>query len=290
MKCRNCNTRLIRVWLLNIGALSLFLGSFPCAVRAQDTLPQKRSQVHADAKTQASLYAVTFKTPQGQIRVFLPADMRPGDSLMATTSLEPKGRQEDDKESNHAQLSAYTLSFAGRSHSVQEPVLRWNLPADLKPDAAVLVLTNSLQQEVARAILPLQEAGNAVSAKAPGVDKINLPTKGQPGRPLVFNSSFPGGTDDLHVLVGEKEARLLAASPRVYVVESPPDVKGKTTLQVKQGSETIAEGKFSNNRASGGNPWPYILVVALGIGIYIAVQAAQFAHDFGNGFGSGGIF
>jgi len=99
----------------------------------------------------------------------------------------------------------------------------------------------------------------------------------------------PGGTDDLRVLVGDKEARVLAASPRVYVVESPRDVKGRTTLQVRRGSELLAEGKFSNNRPSGGNRWPYVILLVVGVGIYIAVEAAQFAVDFGH-FGSGGRF
>ena len=94
----------------------------------------------------------------------------------------------------------------------------------------------------------------------------------------MFSPTSLQGTGDLHVLIGDREARVLAASPRVYVVESPRDVLGKTTLQVKRGDNVVAEGGFRNNRVSSANPWPFIIGVVVIAGIVIAVEAAKSAE------------
>jgi hypothetical protein len=279
-----------RTVLLNAGALSLFLTSFCSAVRAAETSGQAHNQVRVETKTETSLFIVTFKTPQGQIHVFLPADMRPGDSIIGSTRLDPKGRQESDKETNRTQLGAYSLSLASQSHPAQEPAQHWNLPADLKAEAAVLVLTDASQQEAARVELPLSgaDSSNSTPNVRSGAGKTGLPTKGQAGRPLTINQTFPAGPDDLHVLIGDKEARLLVASPRTVVVESPGDVLGKTKLQVKRGGETVAEGSFRNYRVSGGNPWPFVIVAVIITGVIVAISIQNAVNHIASGLGGGG--
>ena len=276
-----------RAILLNAGAFSLFLSSLSGAVRAQESARQ-HGHVHSARKIESALCTVLFKTPQGQIRVLLPADMRPGDAIIGSAALEPKGRQDADKDANRAQLGAYTLSLAGQSHPTQDPTLPWNLPADLKAEAVVLILADAAQREAAHVDLSLTEADSSSAAHArAAIDTIGLPKKGQAGRPLAINPPAGGGIDDLHVVIGDKEAHILAASPRVYVVESPRDVLGKTKLQVKRGSETVAEGDFRNNRVSSGNPWPYVIAAVVITGIVVAISIANDVHHAASGIGSG---
>ena len=137
------------VVVLNVGALSLCLVSVASAAPAVDGIPQGHSRARAAATTGSGLFIVTFKTSQGQIRVFLPAEMQPGDAIVSTTVIEPRGRRETDKDANRSQLAAYTLSLAGQVQPVLEPVQHWSLPADIKPDAATLALMDASHQEAA---------------------------------------------------------------------------------------------------------------------------------------------
>lgn len=269
--------RRIRIVLLNAGALSMLLTSVSGAVIAQDTAPRPRSQVRATSKNGNGITTIIFKTPQGQIRVALPTEIRPGDTILATTVLEPRGKRATDKDSNRAQLSAYTLSIADQPYSAQAPVLRWSLPANDGGAGLPLVLNDPDQQEVSRILLPTSTLSNTANGSVPNTgatsEKIILPAKGQAGRPLVFQQSFSGGTEDLHIWVGDKEARLLAASPRILAVESPRDVVGKTKLQVKRSNVLVAEGDFRNSRVRSVNPWGYILGAVAIAGIALAISA-----------------
>lgn len=102
----------------------------------------------------------------------------------------------------------------------------------------------------------------------------------------MLNLPFPSRTDDLHILVGDKEARFLVASPRIYVVESPRDILGKTNLQVKRGNLIIAEGEFRNNRISNNNTWGYVIGAVVILGLVLAVSVSKAVNDVQNGVGS----
>lgn len=278
-------TNPIRTLLLCMGAMPLFPVIFASqGVAAQeDRLPA--IQIRQTAKTEAGLLTLTFKTPQGKILVFLPADLRPGDTIVGSTSLEPAGRKDEDKDSNRALLVAYAFSLAGQTHSIQEASQKWSLPADLKPEGAIAELMDGSRREAARVELPLTDVGARLDVKS------GLPKNGQPGRALIINQAFLPGSEDLHVLIGDREARLIAASPRMVAVESPRDVLGKTLLQVKRGGELLAEGDFRNRRGRSVNPWPYVIGVILIGGTIIAIEAAKSVSDLSNlKFGPGPFF
>ncbi len=280
----------IRTALRYAGAFCLMLSMLSGAAGALEVTPKSHgaktgagSAIRAATKTESSLTMVTFKTPEGQIRVALPADMRPGDAIVVSVTLEPRGSQEGDRQGNLGALGNYSLSLAGQTRPVHEPTAKWDLPADAKTGSLVLVLTDASMQEAARVELPVQETAAApAKADAQASERIAMPTRGQPGRPIVFNQASIGGKEDVHVYVGDKEARLLAASPRALIVESPRDVLGKTKMQVKRGTEVVAEGRFRNDRVSSGNPWPFVIALVVIGGIVVAIKAAELQHDFGH--------
>jgi hypothetical protein len=88
----------------------------------------------------------------------------------------------------------------------------------------------------------------------------------------------------LHVLIGGKDAGFLAASPRVYIVQSPSDVVGKTTLQVRRSEMVVAEGNYRSDRVRHSiNPWPYVIAGAVALGIAIAIIAEEVSRSFSHG-------
>ena len=97
----------------------------------------------------------------------------------------------------------------------------------------------------APAVLPWASASTSMAAGSPILANANKAAAASSG-------CDPNATG--------RRAATLAASPRSYVVESPRDVLGKTKLQVKRGSELVAEGDYRNNRVgSSSNPWGYII-------------------------------
>jgi hypothetical protein len=282
MRLINHSVRPFGRLLLNAGALALLQTVCGSVLAAEQSGAQSQESAQATTRSDSGLYLVTFKTKNGQIRVVLPAGMRPGDAIVGSTILEPSGRKDAEKDANRSLLASYSLGLAGQMHSVQEPQQAWSLPADLASDTAILTLIDSAHRDVGNAVIPLHEQSHTrLETAVPATSgRIILPTKGAVRRPLVFNQAMPGGIEGLQVCIGDREARLLAASPRVYIVESPGDVTGKTTLKVKRGGELLAEGNFNNRRPSSANPWPYVIAVVVIVGVVIGLAAAKFAHDF----------
>ena len=268
--------------LISAAALGLAVTTCGSVLAAEDSAGRSRKAVRVSTKWESSITTVTFKTGDGQIRVLLPADIRPGDTFVGSTNLEPNGRNDTDRDLNRSLLAGYTISLSGASLPVKDATQRWTLPADLKADSVVMTLLDDAGHEAAHVVLPLRAqsstgADSGIAALS-AAGHILLPSRGTVRRPLVFAQGIPGGIDDVHVLIGDREARLLAASPRCYIVESPGDVTGKTTLKVKRGSEVLAESNFRNNRPSSVNPWPFIIVIAVvGILIEVATTLAQAA-------------
>src|SRR2546423_1011009 len=96
----NNSTLCIGRTLLNASALGLSLMTCSAAIAVENSAAKEHKPVRVAAKSDPSLYIVTFKTDMGQIRVTLPSDMRPGDAIVGSTSLEPSGHSDADKDVN----------------------------------------------------------------------------------------------------------------------------------------------------------------------------------------------
>ncbi len=196
------------------------------------------------------LSLITFKTPSGDILLTLPADLRAGDAVSGSIQLKPKGADLAQKTVNAKLLSEYQIAIGAQTVSTEARSGQWTLPAVTE---AVLVLKQKDASDTQSALisLPLLPAPIAPpfgTSSSPAV----FPLKGQADRPLALPAQCEADWQSLRVLIGGKDAGFLAASPRAYFVQTPPDVFGKTMLQVRRGDTVTAETAYRNDRVRQG--------------------------------------
>jgi hypothetical protein len=293
--------------LLSATSLGVTLVSAGSTVRAQETRPSFHAQKGFRAKLDGTsgLYIATYQTPEGKILVYLPHDLQAGESVVSTMRLQPRGKDDSVRAACLTALASYHFRWGKTAQAVQEPPLTWTLPGEAT-EADSLTLTDAQDHPLAQTDLPVAapllvssaDAGRAANVQTPGgigdsksllsASNTPWPRRGVVGHPIVLQASV--GTDALtyQVLVGDKPARLLAASPRSLIVESPDGVLGKTTLHIQKNEQMVAESAFQNDRVTRRtNPWPYVIGAGLVIGIVGAVLINQVNHDIAHGVGSG---
>ena len=270
--------------------LTVMLIAFPILspklARAQEMFQAFHTHKGYSGKLEApsGLNVVSYQTPSGKIVVCLPSNMRESESVVGTMRLQPKGKDDNERAASRASLASYHIAWGAQSQAVQETPVTWTPPVG-QAGPGKLTLADAQDRPVAQIDLAAA-AAEPQSGKSPG-SSTNLPRRGIVLHPVVLPMAVGSEARAYTVLVGGKPARLLAASPRSLIVESP-DVPGKTTLQVKKGDLVVAEAPFRNDRAiRSTNPWPYIIIGVAAIGIVGAIEINKTVHDIGNGLGSG---
>ncbi|HEX8846615.1 MAG TPA: hypothetical protein VF791_18355 [Pyrinomonadaceae bacterium] len=68
----------------------------------------------AESYVKGDLFKTTITTPEGQIIAYLPADMRPGETITGTVITEPNGATKEERDKNLKALSNYQLMIANQ--------------------------------------------------------------------------------------------------------------------------------------------------------------------------------
>lgn len=167
-----------------------------------------------------------FETKAGRVTVRLPDDMRAGDMISGTISVEPSGKSATDQARNRDTLEGTVIEIDGKPTAAVGRVLRFTVPA-----AGLLTLAILAANGKTRIASTHVMAGNA----APAPTNFNPPRFGQAGRPLQIQGSFDGNAANTNVSIGNTPAAVIAESPRQVVVQNPPDATGPTQLRVTEG-------------------------------------------------------
>src|ERR1043165_861183 len=118
------NARLSRLSPSFIGATLLVM---LLLTRSAATQPQP---AQTDVKTRNGLTTVTFKINPGTIRVYLPDDMRAGDTISGTVSTEPQGTNDQEKQSNAQALKVFVIDIQGSRVSAGDSFFSFPVPAN----------------------------------------------------------------------------------------------------------------------------------------------------------------
>lgn len=192
----------------------------PCPCPSPSPTPAPANSQNARVETGRGLQTVIFDTPPGLIRVYLPDDMRAGDTISGTVMAEPKGQTPEERAKNMEVLSGYVIEVEtskkpdGTSNpkvkaevTAPIPQLRITLPPTPTPPLTNvssgssgglgITLTNASGSfsTGGTITIPIELVSLSLQSVAP-LNTFQLPTIGQPGRPAVINGPFQvnGGT------------------------------------------------------------------------------------------------
>jgi hypothetical protein len=150
----------------------------------KDRLPKKPEQANVAApnsgkvtetRTGNGLHTINFDTLHGRILVYLPDDMRAGDTISGTVVTEPKGTRPEEKAKNQAKLDTYVLDLEGTKVSTNEPRFTWTptTPLPSQPTRYQLRIYEVLGDQTASAGLVAEALITRLAIRLP-LD--NLPT------------------------------------------------------------------------------------------------------------------
>jgi hypothetical protein len=188
--------------------------------------------IQGKAQSANGLQTAVFELPQGKITVYIPSDMRAGDTISGTVIAAPTGTG-SAMEANGAILKGMVVELGGATpkHGGIQP--SWVLPA-----AAVGIMSLSLKGPGGNPIgacdvVSIPPGQGAGSGGGFGCDPIV-----QQGRPIPLNGSFDGNSSNTNVMVGGQLAGVLAESPRSCLVAGEQQNPGPCDINVRESGQS----------------------------------------------------
>ncbi len=162
----------------------------------------------------------------GEIRVYLPTDIRAGDTISGTVVAVPAGKNDAQKATNASVLNGYVVSAGGGRAKPNE---RLTFAVSGIAAGTILTLIDKDGKSVGAKPLPT----NPTPAPRPP-SNFELPEIVQPGDPCAIQGPFDGDASDTKLTVGGKSAPTITESPRMAVAMCPSNVElGPTTIEVE---------------------------------------------------------
>ncbi|MCP4901907.1 MAG: hypothetical protein GY906_33500 [bacterium] len=186
-------------------------------------------------EVQGSLSTTVFELPQGTVKVYLPSDMRAGDTLSGTVVPTPRGEQETEIQKNLAILNNLEFrlaSVSGRVHPENPHQLSWTVPAAAGATIAITALVSDENSTVATD-LPLKQ-----ETSQPPRD-FTMPRVTPAGLPIVVSGPFDGDATSTVISVADQPAVVIAESPRTLVAAPSAEVLGPVRVTINEESSEI---------------------------------------------------
>lgn len=199
----------------------------------------------ASLRTEAGITTVTFSVEAGRIRVYVPDDIRPGDTISGTVSLEPAGSDDAERSKNTGVLSKITVYLGDEKTVIPEngPKFTW-VPRDPNPSAPsryIIRISDISPSRVGPAVYaPLYQVGGP-----PALPAFIIPDTGQNGRPLSIFGPFDGNSDNTNCKFGDRPCVIIAESPRKAVIRIPPEPVGLLPISISDLSSMHGRGSSS---------------------------------------------
>ena len=172
----------------------------------------------------------------GKYDLFLPDDIRAGESFSFSTKIIAEGNKPKEINKNLTALKTNTISLGshnfapattGLSINLNEQEIK-NLVLLIKDPAGKTLYVSPIDLSVL--IVPLNKSST-----------FALPTHAITGNAFRVTGPFDGNAENTKCTVNNEEAIILAESPRQCIIEFPPDVKGPSAITISEGGKTITQ-------------------------------------------------
>ena len=172
----------------------------------------------------------------GKYDLTFPDDIRAGESFSFSSKIIAEGSKEKEINKNIAALNSNTISLG--SHNIM-------------PGRSGVSL-NLNDQELKNLLLTIKNTGGKNLYESP-VDlsallvplnpsaTFAIPTHAITGNAFRVIGPFDGDASNTKCTINNKQAVILAESPRQCIIEFPPDIKGPSTITITEGGKTITQ-------------------------------------------------
>lgn len=168
--------------------------------------------------------ATPFDTSYGRIVVQLPDDIRAGDTISGTISMEPTGQTDTAMASSRAKLGGLVIDTGQKRTKVNERQLLLTVGAEgglipiilRDPDMTTMAIAGSNASPPSAPMASLQPPG-AVSPAA---------------QPLSIPGNFDGNAANTQATINGQPTVVIAESPRQSIVNCPPGTTGPVNIVV----------------------------------------------------------
>lgn len=266
-----------QVALLAIFSICITTNVLPHKTRnLSESKPNKTQKENANVTRENGLTKIDLSLKEGNIEINLPDDMTAGDTISGTVLINPKGKNDSEKQKNLKKINELKLQpmstritwvfpeLPGMSTnavalgslpnadsnfnqtSVENEKLnqtlrravRFSLNNDQATNEKVgLKITNQKGKEISQAEISVFSEELEITENS----EYEIPDIGQTGRPVNMLGDFDGDLTNTICEIGNKATQPLAESPRKTVFESPMDVIGKTEIKLKEGNTEIQQ-------------------------------------------------
>jgi hypothetical protein len=182
--------------------------------------------LQGETSVQNDLVVTTFKLPEGTVTVYLPNDLRHGDTITGTVIDTPAGSG-SLLQSNAATLEGVVIEIEGKPQRPNGRLRSWVIPAGVGA-VAVRILTAGGKPLGTTTILTIPPN---VGQSSP---TFNCDPVQNAAGPLTINGPFDGNAANTNVNCGPNPMTVMAESPRSCVVAGPPSTPGKTNISVDE--------------------------------------------------------
>lgn len=209
--------------------MCLLLLFFWCACSSSQTIT-----------TQKGLTTAVFNTSNGKIKVYLPDDMRAGDTISGRIVSEPDGKNARQTEKNIAELKKYSINISTEKYSIDNADKTFQLKVSDRTITGSIELINVSGIKAGEITIPMQTMNQEFAS-----GKCVIPSHALTGSPLQINGPFDGDASNTKCSLDNKPLEILAESPRQCIVLYPSDAKGIQTLNVQEKNQEACVQKVS---------------------------------------------
>ncbi len=184
--------------------------------------------------SQKGLTTAVFPTQYGNVKVYLPDDIRPGEQISGTVIAEPKGNNARQTEKNLAELIKYTINLDGNKYAVgaMPETFKWLVHQDrqVAVPLELLNVTGTKAHELKCNILP-------VIGTDPFEYGCAIPSHALTDAPCRITGSFDGNAANTNCTLNNQPMQVLAESPRQCIVQYPANAQGPGSMLVAENGE-----------------------------------------------------
>ena len=212
--------------------LGLLVGFAVVAIVAGYSIYSALAQPKNEGEVEGGARRISLTTDAGTVNVFLPADAAAGDGfLVGTVEADPAGSTPTEKERNLGILQGSVVEVERQKVKVSDRIIKLGAISGSATFLTLRLLDRSGRTR-GEASPPL------LTEQPPRPRNHYLPRLSQNGRPLTVTGPMQDNATS-RFSIGNRDANLIAKSPRQSTFSTPTDLVGSTQCQFQEDGQRV---------------------------------------------------